>query len=254
MKRSLVQRIVMSAAMLLTMAACATSTGGNGEPTVTTSIQKLEYYPYLIKGYQDTFPRRSILVLIPTDDRDFTGSNPANHLPLDGKPAIGAVIGKDGKVEQRLYADPLGLTVQKAIAGSAEEAGMSPQMANYEDYTPDKSKTEDYVMATVIKRCWVNKRRGPDGENGPVWSTAADFAIDVIVFKPPFKIPFWQAALQSTYNDPPVGSFGLGPEDEAGIYDHPGEVLSVALTRAVAGIFERQDFRTLVRQDQIHPR
>jgi hypothetical protein len=31
-------------------------------------------------------------------------------------------------------------------------------------------------------------------------------------------------------------------------------VLSVALTRAVAGIFQRADLRTLVMQDQIRPR
>jgi hypothetical protein len=31
-------------------------------------------------------------------------------------------------------------------------------------------------------------------------------------------------------------------------------VLSVALTRAVAGIFQHEDLRTLVSQDEIHPR
>lgn len=67
-------------------------------------------------------------------------------------------------------------------------------------------------------------------------------------------MPFWQGTSSSLYNDPPIGSFGLGPEDEAGVYDNPGEVLSVALTRAVAGIFQHEDFRTLVSQDEIHPR
>ncbi len=250
-RRSIAQRFVLAVAMLFTMAACATSTG---EPTVPTSIQTLQYYPYQVKGYQSSFPRRTVLILIPTDERDFAGADASTHAPLDGRPAIGAVIGQDNEVVQRLYADPLGPTVQKAIAGAAQEAGMTAEAADYSDYTPDKAKNDDYVIAAVIKRCWVNKRRGPDGRYGPVWSTAADFAVDVIVFKPPFKIPFWQGALQSTYNDPPIGSFGLGPEDEAGIYDEPGEVLSVALTRAVAGIFERQDFRTLVQQDQIRPR
>jgi len=242
-------RIFIVAAMLLTMAACALS--GGGEPTVPTSVQKLEYYPYQVKGYQSTFPRRTVLVLVPADDRDFTGTEAANHAPLDGKPAIGVVIGQDNNVLQRLYSAPLGPIVQKAIAGAAEEAGMTAESADYSDYSPEKAKNDDYVIATLIKRCWVTKRRHADNRYGAVWATSADFAIDIIVFKPPFKIPFWQGALQSTYNDPPVGSFGLGPDDEAGIYDEPGEVLSVALTRAVAGIFERKDFRTLVQQDDI---
>jgi hypothetical protein len=110
------------------------------------------------------------------------------------------------------------------------------------------------VLASKITRCWVVKRRGAGGDYGPVWATSADFAIDVTIYKPPFSVPFWRGTSQSTYNDPPIGSFGLGPEDEAGIYDQPGEVLSVALTRAVAGIFQRPDLRTLVMQDQIRPR
>ncbi|MGO9450740.1 MAG: hypothetical protein ACLQDV_06785 [Candidatus Binataceae bacterium] len=243
-------RLVVAVAILFTMAGCATTTG---EPTVGSSVQTLEYYPFQVKGYQGSYPTRTALVLVSEDDRDFSGTGAADHAPLDGKPAIGATIGQDGQLIQRLYADPLGPTVQKAIAGAAQEAGMIAQAADYTDYTPSKVKGEDYVIASQIKRCWVNKRRGPDGRYGPVWSTAADFAVTVIVFKPPFSIPFWQGTLQSTYNDPPVGSFGLGPEDEAGIYDEPGEVLSVAMTRAVAGIFQRNEFRTLVMQDPIRP-
>lgn len=234
--------------MLLSIAGCATTGGGGAE--VPTSVQKLEYYPYQVKGYQSSFPRRNVLVLVPTDDREFKGQYASDHAPLDGNPAIGVVVGKDGDVMQRLYSDPLGPVVQKGIAGAAQEAGMTAEVADYADYDPGKAKNVDYVIATIIKRCWVVKRHG---SSGAIWNTGADFAIDVIVFKPPFKIPFWQGALQSTYNDPPVGSFGLGPEDEAGIYDQPGEVLSVALTRAVASVFERNDFRTLVKQDEIRP-
>jgi hypothetical protein len=250
-KSSIALRNVVTAATLFLMAGCATSGGIGGEPTVPTSIQTIEYYPYQVKGYQSTFPRRTVLVLLPTDEREFPASNGSDHAPLDGKPAIGVVINQEGEVVQRLYSEPLGPTIQKAIAGAAQEAGMTAEVADYADYTPDKAKHIDYVIATILKRSWVSKRRGADNRDGVVWTTAADFALDVIVFKPPFKIPFWQDALQSNYDDPPVGSFGLGPEDETGIYDEPGEVLSVALTRGVAAIFERQDFRTLVKQDDI---
>jgi len=251
------QRFVLAAVLMLAAAGCATTEGaggaggGAGEMNVTTSVHKFEYYPYLVKGYQSSFPRRTVLILMPTEDREFTGTGASNHAPLDGKPEIGVVIDQDGNVTQRLYSDPLGPVVQKGIAAAAQEAGMTSEVADYSDYSPNRTKDVDYVVATIIKRCWVSKRRNQDNRFGAMWMTSADFAITVIVFKPPFKIPFWQGAIQDTYNDPPVGSFGLGPEDQAGIYDDPGEVLSVALTRGIAGIYERQDFRTLVKQDEI---
>ena len=71
------------------------------------------------------------------------------------------------------------------------------------------------------------------------------------IYKPPFNVPFWTGTTNDTYYDPPVGSFGLGSEDEAGIYDEPGQVLSVALTRSVAAIFQRQDLRNLMLEDDI---
>jgi hypothetical protein len=46
----------------------------------------------------------------------------------------------------------------------------------------------------------------------------------------------------------------LGADDEAGIYDEPGQVLSVAMTRSVAQIFERQDLRNLMLEDDIKAR
>jgi len=39
------------------------------------------------------------------------------------------------------------------------------------------------------------------------------------------------------------------PEDQASIYDQPGEVLSVAFTRSVEGIFKRSDLHSLIIQD-----
>lgn len=256
MSRAFAQRLILAAVLMLAATGCATTgngTGGGGgsEANASATIEKLEYYPYQVKGYQSSFPRRTVMVLMPSDDRDFTGTGAYNHAPLDGQPAIGVVIDKDGNVTQHLYTAGMTPIVQQGIAAAAQEAGMTSETVNYSDYTPDKTKDVDYVIATIIKRCWVTKRQNQDNRFGAVWMTSADFAITVIVFKPPFKIPFWQGALQDTYNDPPVGSFGLGPEDQAGIYDDPGEVLSVALTRGIAGIFERQDFRTLVKQDEI---
>ena len=79
-------------------------------------------------------------------------------------------------------------------------------------------------------------------------------SLDISIYKPPFSVPFWTGSTNDTYFDPPVGSFGLGSEDEAGIYDEPGQVMSVALTRSVAAIFQRQDLRNLMLEDDIKSR
>jgi hypothetical protein len=100
----------------------------------------------------------------------------------------------------------------------------------------------------------VVKQRGADNESGPGWFSAADVALDVTIYKAPFAVPFWQGRSTAEYNDPPTPSAGSRTEDETEIYDQPGEVLSVALTRAVAGIVRHQDLHTLVVQDAIPPR
>jgi hypothetical protein len=225
---------------------CATIGGGAPAPTVN-STQTLEYYPYQVKGYQNSYPKKTILILMTTDARDTSGE----AAPLNGNPAIGIVTGESGNIAERLYSAPLGPILQQAIGRSADEAGLAATSSTADAYKAGVPQTTEYVLASKIKRCWVKKSRGPSSQYGPVWRTAADFALDISIYKPPFSVPFWTGTTNDTYYDPPVGSFGLGPEDEAGIYDEPGEVLSVALTRTVAGIFQRQDLRNLMLEDDI---
>lgn len=249
-RRGVIGSISSALAGLLSVALAGCSVvglGNSGQPSATTSVETVEYYPYQVKGYQNSYPHRSIVVLMPTDARDLTGPNAA---PLDNQPAIGIVTDQSESVIQRLYSQPLGPIVQGAIARSAEEAGFHSSADASTTYTGDKFSNSDYVLATQITKCWVKKHRGPDGR-GPTWSTVAEVRLQVTVFKPPFKVPFWQGASPQAYYDPPIGSFGLGPDDEAGIYDNPGQVLSVAMTRAVAGIFQRDDLRALVQGDHM---
>ena len=236
--------ITIAAAFATMLAACATVGGGASAP-VTTSIQTLEYYPYQVKGYQNSYPRKTILILTPADVREVTG----DAAPLNGNPAIGVVIDQSGSVTERLYSSPLGPTLQQAIGRSADEAGMSASSSPDVTYKPAVKNTE-YVLESKIRRCWVKKSR-LSGQDGPIWRTVADFVLDIAIYKPPFSVPFWTGSTNDTYYDPPVGSFGLGSEDEAGIYDEPGQVLSVALTRSVAAIFQRQDLRNLMLEDDI---
>lgn len=253
-RRGLHLLIAFAAALAVAMAGCATLGTTTGPPLEAISVQKLQYFPYQVKGYQDTYPQRTVIVLRPVEAREYTDVGATDHAPHGEDPAIGITQNQNGKTIQRLYSDPLVPIVQNALAGSVQEAGMLPRLSLQHRYRPGKMLNADYVLASKITRCWVVKRRGPGGDEGPIWSTSADFAIDVTIYKPPFSVPFWRGTSQSNYNDPPIGSFGLGPDDEAGIYSEPGEVLSVALTRGVAGILKRQDLHTLVMQDQIRPR
>lgn len=247
------RRIALLAAIVSMLPAmlsgCATVGGGAPAP-VTASTQTLEYYPYQVKGYQNSYPKKTIMILVPADARDTSG----DAAPLNGNPAIGVVTGDSGNVTERLYSSPLGPILQQAIGRSADEAGMNASSSTEVAYKPGVPEQAEYVLESKIKRCWVKKVRGASGQNGPVWRTMADFALDISIYKPPFSVPFWTGSTNDTYYDPPVGSFGLGSEDEAGIYDEPGQVLSVALTRAVAAIFQRQDLRNLMLEDDIRSR
>lgn len=230
------------------LAGCSTlSRGGGAAPVPTTSVQALQYYPYQVKGYQNSYPRKTIQILMPADARDVADVG----APLNGNPAIGVVQDESGNITERLYSAPLGPILQAAIGRSADEAGLSASPSSAVTYKPGVGNTAEYVLESKLRRCWVKKSRGASGQYGPIWRTVADIALDITIYKPPFSVPFWSGSANDTYYDPPVGSFGLGSEDEAGIYDDPGEVLSVALTRSVAAIFQRQDLRNLMLEDDM---
>lgn len=230
------------------LAGCSTlSRGGGAAPVPTTSVQALQYYPYQVKGYQNSYPRKTIQILMPSDARDVADVG----APLNGNPAIGVVQDESGNITERLYSAPLGPILQAAIGRSADEAGLSASPSSAVTYKPGVGNTAEYVLESKLRRCWVKKSRGASGQYGPIWRTVADIALDITIYKPPFSVPFWSGSTNDTYYDPPVGSFGLGSEDEAGIYDDPGEVLSVALTRSVAAIFQRQDLRNLMLEDDM---
>jgi len=230
------------------LAGCSTVNEGGGTAAApTTAVQALEYYQYQVKGYQNSYPRKTIVILTPADVREATG----NAAPLNGNPAIGIVVDESGNVTERVYSSQLGPILQAAIGRSAEEAGLVASSSTDVTYKHGVRNNTEYVLESKIRRCWVKKARTTTGQYGPVWRTMADVSLGVTIYKPPFSVPFWTGTSNDTYFDPPVGSFGLGSEDEAGIYDEPGQVLSVAVTRSVAAIFQRQDLRNLMLEDDI---
>jgi hypothetical protein len=251
--RLLTATVAAMAAVL--MAACATTMQQEIAAAPPTATETLSYFPFQVKGYQNSYPRRRILVLMPVDARDFKDVGGQSHSPQNGNPATGVMLGPDGAVVQRIYSSPLGPIVQGAIVRSADEAGMLATASNDSLGAALRKTDEDYVLASRITRCWVNKHTGADPNAppsaGPGWFTTADMAVDVTIYKPPFDVAFWQGESAATYSDPPADN-GSGMGDDVPIYDRPSEVLSVALTRAVAGIFKREALHALVVQDPVN--
>jgi hypothetical protein len=213
------------------------------------SIQTLQYYPFQVKGYQNTYPKRRVMVLTAIDARDFKDTSGAAHSPDNGNPAIGVVRDKSGEILQRLYGPALEPLVQQARTQAAQEAGMISSTCGMPLKQALTACQAPYLITVKIARFWVDKRRGPDNGAGPIWLATAEVTLDVVVYKAPFEVPFWQGESDATYDDPPAPVAGTAPEDETEIYDEPGQVLSVGLTRAVAGIFKRDDLHTLITED-----
>jgi hypothetical protein len=219
---------------------CATNQEQNPP---ATSVQSVQYYPFLVKGYENMYPKRRAVVLPATDQRDFADTGGADHSPNGGRPAIGAVVDQQGKVIERLFGPPLETLVQDAVVHAANEAGMAASPTAVPLHQELTGRAADYVITESIQRFWVTKGRGPDEPDGPSWHAVAEVILNAVVYKPPF------AVASAVYTDPPAPANGMNLGDEAEIYDQPGEVLSVALTRAVAQIFKRDDLHTLVEQD-----
>jgi len=231
---------------------CSTSISEGTAQQPATSVQSLDYYSQLVKGYQNTYPSRRVLVLASVDAREFSDPTATVHTPDQGNPAIGVVLDANGAVTQRLYSAPFLGLVQKAIEQSTQEAGMVALNSNENAYGAARKKGEDYVLENKIVRCWVKKQRGRGAEyHDPTWRTTAEFSIDVTLYKPPFRVAYWQGHSTAQFTDPPLTSPLGSMDDDTAIYDEPGEVLSVALTRAVAGIFDRDDLRTLITEDRM---
>lgn len=240
------------AGILAALSGCATRQDESRLPTV--SVQTVEYYPYQVKGYQNTYPQRRVVVITATDNRDFADVGAVDHAPNEGHPAIGVVSNQSGKVIQRLYGPALEPLFQDAITHAAGEAGMSATVSTLSLAQALAARNADYVIAPKILRCWVAKSRGPDQPDGPSWHAVANVTLEAAFYKPPFSVAFWQGQVAATYTDPPAPVNGVPLGDETEIYDQPGQVLSVAMTRAVAQIFKRDDLHTLLQQDTIRAR
>ncbi len=222
------------------------STVNNTSNVESESNQNLVFYAGLVKGFEHTYPPRHILVLAVADACENHSDGPAPDGAMGQQ--IGVTLDSRGERIQRLYTTDLAGTVQKALVQAAQEAGMISTASAQTQYAA-QDVNADYVLQSRVVKCWVRKQRVIDSDRNASWQTMADFALDATIYKPPFHVPFWQGVSTEIYSDPPDNP-GMLAEDEASIYDEPGEVLSVAFTRSVEGLFKRSDLHSLIAEDQ----
>jgi hypothetical protein len=251
--RSLLVVTVMTIAIPGTLAGCAAvNSPEGGIPAV--SVESLEYYRDEVKGYQKSYPEDHVLVLAPIDRHDLPVSNdPGENGPgaPGGSAEIGVIYDESGGIVQRIYSQPLSPIVQSALANSAQEAGLVPTISDEALESALRRRDQDYVLASQITKCWVGRHPVENPFDGrTITVTDAVFALAVQIYKPPFHVAFWQGSREVDYSDPPPLVSGL-PDlaNPVSLYDQPGQVLSVALTRAVAGIFVDNDLRGLITED-----
>lgn len=231
------------------LGACATA--NENAPLAPKTLGKIEYYPYQVKGFQNTYPHREVVVLMPVDARKFNEPGATEHGPDNGNPMIGVILSADGKAAERIYSTPLAPIVQEALVKAVDESGMTAVASNQPLGSALKDTKADYVLESRITDGWVSRHRGPNSQGETIWFTAARFALDVTLYKPPFRVAFWQGRSADKYNDPPTDTYGMSSDVDTAIYDDPVEVMSVAFTRALAGVFKLNDLHTLVAQDTI---
>lgn len=238
--------------VVLVLAGCATQEQEIAK-LPPTSVENVVYYPSLVKGYENTYPQRRLSVIPVVDARDAQAVE-GGIAPLDGRSLIGLVLNSEGKIAQRLYGPPLDSLTQDGIVKCANETGISASTSPLPLKEALEVRKSDYVVAAKILHLWVTRDRVANaGGGGGMWRTVADVQLEVAIYKPPFNVAFWQGQSSGSFIDPPP-MIGVGSiDDSLALYDHPGEDLSVAFTRAVAGIFKRDDLHTLISEDTVHP-
>jgi len=250
--RRLFIHTVMTIGILGILAGC-TMVASPESRIPAVSVESLEYYSGEVKGYQNSYPEDHVLVLAPVDHRNLPVSNDAgdNDLTVPGGSAeIGVIYDQDSDILQRIYTQPIEPIVQSALAKSAKEAGLVPAVSDKALESALRRRAEDYVLASQITKCWLERRTIDDPYNQKAISvTAAVFELKVQVYKPPFHVAFWQGNRAVDYSDPSLVYGAPDPAGPVSLYEHPGQVLSVALSRAVAGIFANDSLRQLIMED-----
>ena len=236
---------------------------------------EVNYLPYLVKGNRPAFPPVRVLVLRPIDNRDpypmrkgdllpasqdhiailgiwglnfEEGAIKVNSSQLGAQRRMKAGISKEPDVARGIFTLPgLSIIVQDAIVTHFHEAGLPAQQVNFASPGDPGARNEQAhyaVGCTIEEFSLVSLERHTEVvvENplnhhilylpirGP---TRAHVALALTLYRWPSGEVLWEGTVTEAVDDPPLGEHDF-------LYATPGEVMSMALSRAVGSLLISQ--------------
>jgi len=241
----------------------------------------VNYLPNLVKGARPAFPPAQVLILRPVDKREAYPVKYGEALPAAQDNAAllgiwglnsqeGAVLvnssrlGAQRRMKAGVKADPdmprgiftltdLDHLVQDAIESHFQEAGLPVRKVDFSSPPEPGAAAEPahYALGCVIEEfSLVSLLRYNEVEifsalhphlievpiRGP---TRADVALTLALYQWPSGEVLWEGKVADSVDDPPLG------ESEF-LYHAPGEVMSMALSRAVGSILVTQSLQDIL--------
>ncbi|MCS6924975.1 MAG: hypothetical protein NZ578_03630 [Candidatus Binatia bacterium] len=253
--------------MLVLCSGCATGSFFASRPPRIIPVE-VTYLPYLVKGKRPVFPPTSVLVLRPVDQRAPYPMKKGNVLPasqdhiailgiwglnseegvikvnssqLGAQRRMKAGIAKDPDIARAIFTLPgLPNVVQHALATHLQEAGIPARMVDFSSpHDPAvRSLQAHYTLGCTIEEfSLVSLERHTEVAvetpfnthfiyvpiRGP---TRAEVSLALTLYRWPSGEVVWEGRTSDVVDDPPLGEHEF-------LYASPGEVLSMALSRAV---------------------
>lgn len=240
----------------------------------------ITYLPYLVKGARPPFPPASVVVLLPRDKRtpyptkegalpvseDHTailgiwgvnseeGIVRVNSYRLGAQRRMKAGITHDPDIPRGIFTlTRLTHTVQDALASHFREAGFPVQTVEVSTLSELSmaEETARYVLGCVIEEfSLVSLLRYNEVQiytplhahtidipiRGP---TRANVSLALTLYRWPSGEVLWTGRVADSVDDPPLGESDF-------LYSIPGEVLSMALSRAVGSILTTQSLQDIL--------
>jgi hypothetical protein len=241
----------------------------------------VNYLPNLVKGTRPSFPSSRVLVLLPVDKREAYPVKLGGALPASqDNTAILGIWGTNSKeggirvnssqlgAQRHMKAGvprnpdmPRGIftltdlqhLIQNALEDHFHEAGFPVQKIDIT--APDESSVviepahyaigcavEEFSLVSLLRynEVWVFSLLSPHPIYVPIRGpTRANVALALTLYRWPSGEILWEGKVADSVDDPPQG------ESEF-LYSTPGEVISMALSRAVGSILVTQSLQDVL--------
>lgn len=239
------------------------------------------YLPNLVKGSRPPFPSNRVLVLLPVDKREaypvkrggalpasqdntailgIWGLNSAegavrvNSTQLGAQRRMKAGVPQDPDMPRGIFTLPgLERLVQTALESHFHEAGFSAQKVSFTipgepNATAESAHyavgctIEEFSLVSLLRyhEVWIYSALNPHTIDVPIRGpTRAKVTLSLTLYRWPSGEILWQGRVADSVDDPPLG------ESEF-LYSSPGEVMSMALSRAVGSVLITQNLQDVL--------